>query len=68
MAVSFVFLRAEELRTSCIVPLKDEAVYDKPEKIGRDEENCPAQNETFHIYPPRIFTAAALRDLVHGIL
>jgi hypothetical protein len=55
------------LRTSGIVPLKEEAVYDKPEKIGRDEENCPAQNKTFHIYPPRTFTAAALNDLAHGI-
>jgi hypothetical protein len=37
-----VFLCAEELRTSGIIPLKQEPVYDKPEKIGRDEEDCPA--------------------------
>jgi hypothetical protein len=44
-----VFLCAQELRTSGIVPLKEQAVYDKPENIGRDEENSPAQNETFHM-------------------
>ena len=48
-----VILCPQELRIRGIVSVKKEAMYYKSENIGGDEQNCPAQNETFHV-PSRI--------------